>query len=72
MHLLFPCIEFDGERCLLIVEVCRKWKILASDDTLWSYLFTQRWGVDHATFFAPDGSKLWKDVYAVQDRGDRV
>ncbi|XP_027160731.1 F-box/WD repeat-containing protein pof10-like [Coffea eugenioides] len=52
--------------------VCRKWKILASDDTLWSNLFTQRWGVDHATFFAPEGSKLWKDVYAVQDRGDRV
>ncbi|KAL3524436.1 hypothetical protein ACH5RR_017270 [Cinchona calisaya] len=52
--------------------VCRKWRILASEDSLWSNLFRERWGLDRAMFFAPEGSKLWQDVYVVQDRGDRV
>ncbi|PIN16553.1 hypothetical protein CDL12_10810 [Handroanthus impetiginosus] len=52
--------------------VCRKWRHLASDDTLWSNLFKERWGIDCATFYAPVDSKPWKDVYIVQDRCDRV
>ncbi|CAI9086951.1 OLC1v1020893C1 [Oldenlandia corymbosa var. corymbosa] len=53
--------------------VCRKWRFLASDDTLWSNLFIERWGTDRAAFFSPAaGSKLWKDVYVTQDRGDRI
>ncbi|XP_076909072.1 uncharacterized protein LOC143566200 [Bidens hawaiensis] len=53
-------------------QVCRKWKLVASEDELWSNLFKQRWGIDRATFYAPVDSKSWKDVYAVQDRCDRV
>ncbi|GJX45998.1 putative F-box domain-containing protein [Tanacetum coccineum] len=53
-------------------QVCRKWKLLASDNVLWSNLFTQRWGIDRAIFYAPTDSKSWKDVYAVQDRCDRL
>lgn len=52
--------------------VCRKWKLMASDDALWENLFKERWGEDHATFYAPNGSKSWKQVYEVQDRCDRV
>ncbi|KAL5567713.1 hypothetical protein UlMin_024288 [Ulmus minor] len=52
-------------------QVCRKWKMLASDNNLWSNLFKERWGGDHAAFYAPVESKSWKDVYEVQDRCDR-
>ncbi|XP_011075931.1 uncharacterized protein LOC105160310 [Sesamum indicum] len=52
--------------------VCRKWRDLASDDMLWSNLFKERWGIDRSTFYAPENSKSWKDVYIVQDRCDRV
>lgn len=55
-------------------KVCRKWKVLASDNMLWSKLFTERWGIDQAAFYAPNplDSRSWKDVYETQDRGDRV
>ncbi|KAJ0705594.1 putative F-box domain-containing protein [Helianthus annuus] len=54
-------------------QVCRKWRLVASENDLWSNLFKQRWGIDRAVFYAPvDSSKSWKDVYAVQDRCDRV
>ncbi|XP_071709524.1 uncharacterized protein [Rutidosis leptorrhynchoides] len=53
-------------------QVCRKWKLIASENELWSNLFKQRWGIDRAIFYAPIDSKSWKDVYAVQDRCDRV
>ncbi|KAG8381102.1 hypothetical protein BUALT_Bualt06G0087300 [Buddleja alternifolia] len=52
--------------------VCRKWRGLASDDTLWSNLFKERWGIDNAAFYAPADSNSWKDVYIVQDRCDRI
>lgn len=45
---------------------------MGSDNNLWSNLFRERWGEDLAMFYAPDDSKSWKDVYEVQDRGDRV
>lgn len=57
---------------LVFVEVCRKWKIMASENVLWSNLFVERWGRDSASFYAPMDSKSWKDVFAVQDRCDRV
>ncbi|GAV82819.1 F-box-like domain-containing protein [Cephalotus follicularis] len=53
-------------------NVCRRWKTLASDNNLWSNLFKERWGGDHARFYAPTGSKSWKDVYEVQNRCDRI
>ncbi|XP_022642918.1 uncharacterized protein LOC106775310 isoform X2 [Vigna radiata var. radiata] len=52
--------------------VCRKWKLVGSDNALWSNLFRERWGEDHSAFYAPIGSKSWKDVYEVQDRCDRI
>lgn len=39
---------------------------------LWLNLFRERWGEDDAAFYAPAGSKSWKDVYEVQDRCGRV
>ncbi|KAL7003650.1 hypothetical protein U1Q18_004799 [Sarracenia purpurea var. burkii] len=53
-------------------KVCRRWKILAANNNLWSNLFEERWGRDHAAFYAPVDSKSWKDVYEVQDRCDRI
>ncbi|XP_059628989.1 uncharacterized protein LOC132271575 [Cornus florida] len=53
-------------------QVCRKWKVMASENILWSNLFEERWGSDNAVFYAPVDSKSWKDVYVVQDRCDRV
>ncbi|XP_031264085.1 uncharacterized protein LOC116122364 isoform X1 [Pistacia vera] len=53
-------------------KVCRKWKVLASDNNLWCNLFKERWGGDRAAFYAPADSRSWKDVYEVQDRCDRV
>ncbi|OMO93554.1 Secretory pathway Sec39 [Corchorus olitorius] len=52
----------------------RKWKVLTSDNMLWSKLFRERWGTDQAAFYAPDPvhSTSWKHVYERQDRGDRV
>ncbi|OMO87876.1 Secretory pathway Sec39 [Corchorus capsularis] len=53
----------------------RKWKVLTSDNMLWSKLFRERWGSDQAAFYAPAGpvdSTSWKRVYETQDRGDRV
>jgi hypothetical protein len=44
---------------------------LTSDDELWRKLFNDRWGADAAAFYAPEGSKTWKDVFVVQDRCDR-
>ncbi|XP_065036144.1 uncharacterized protein LOC103982336 [Musa acuminata AAA Group] len=49
----------------------RKWRVLASDDALWSNLFKERWGGDCAAFYAPVDPKSWKDVYIVQHRCDR-
>ncbi|KAF8768587.1 hypothetical protein HU200_007135 [Digitaria exilis] len=72
-----------GELCLKIFQlldhqslasapqVCRKWRALTSDDELWRKLFNDRWGADAAAFYAPEGSKTWKDVFIVQDRCDR-
>jgi hypothetical protein len=53
------------------IAVCRKWLTLTSDDELWRKLFNDRWGADAAAFYAPEGSKTWKDVLVVQDRCDR-
>nr|GMC68289.1 F-box protein SKIP31-like [Ipomoea batatas] len=52
--------------------VCRRWKALGSEESLWCDLFKERWGLYHAAFYAPTGSRSWKDTYAVQDRCDRV
>ncbi|TVU28032.1 hypothetical protein EJB05_19539 [Eragrostis curvula] len=72
-----------GELCLKIFhlldhqslasapQVCRKWWTLTSDDELWRKLFNDRWGADAAAFYAPEGSRSWKDVFVVQDRCDR-
>ncbi|KAL5803530.1 hypothetical protein ACOSQ4_031835 [Xanthoceras sorbifolium] len=62
----------DHQNLAAAQQVCRKWKVLASDNNLWSNLFKERWGGDHAAFYAPVDSKSWKDVYEVQDRCDRV
>ncbi|XP_015870001.2 uncharacterized protein LOC107407255 isoform X1 [Ziziphus jujuba] len=62
----------DHQNLATAQQVCRKWKFLASDNNLWSTLFKERWGRDHAAFYAPVSSKLWKDVYEVQDRCDRI
>ncbi|KAJ8554260.1 hypothetical protein K7X08_024938 [Anisodus acutangulus] len=51
--------------------VCRRWKMLGSENSLWCDLFIERWGSDQATFYAPSDSKSWKHVYMVQDRCDR-
>ncbi|KAL5658540.1 hypothetical protein ACJX0J_031703, partial [Zea mays] len=45
-------------------------KVLASQ-TFFSKLFNDRWRADATAFYAPEGSKSWKDVFAVQDRCDR-
>ncbi|KAJ1383089.1 F-box-like domain superfamily [Sesbania bispinosa] len=62
----------DYQHLAVAQQVCTKWKLMASDNALWSNLFKERWGGDHAAFYAPIGSKSWKDVYEVQDRCDRV
>ncbi|GAU35154.1 hypothetical protein TSUD_217870 [Trifolium subterraneum] len=62
----------DHNHLAVAQQVCRKWKLLATDNALWSNLFKERWGGDHAAFYAPIGSKSWKEVYEVQDRCDRV
>ena len=46
--------------------------MLGADNNLWSNLFEERWGRDHAVFYSLIDSKSWKDVYEVQDRRDRV
>ncbi|KNA19708.1 hypothetical protein SOVF_058930 [Spinacia oleracea] len=53
-------------------QVCRKWNVLGSDNTLWANLFKERWGEDRAVIYTPANSKSWKDMYIVQDRCDRV
>ncbi|KAK4273861.1 hypothetical protein QN277_017174 [Acacia crassicarpa] len=62
----------DYQHLVVAQQVCRKWKLLASSDSLWSNLFKERWGEDSAAFHDPNGSKSWKDVFEVQDRCDRV
>ncbi|XP_054788700.1 uncharacterized protein LOC129294391 isoform X1 [Prosopis cineraria] len=62
----------DYQHLVVVQQVCRKWKLLASDNSLWSNLFKERWGEDRAAFYAPNASKSWKDVFEVQDRCDRV
>ncbi|CAI8598553.1 unnamed protein product [Vicia faba] len=62
----------DHHHLAVSQQVCRKWKLMASDNALWEKLFKERWGGDHAAFYAPNGSKSWKEVYEVQDRCDRV
>ncbi|KAI9156416.1 hypothetical protein LWI28_006001 [Acer negundo] len=61
----------DHQNLAAAHQVCRKWKVLASNNNLWSNLFKERWGGDHAAFYAPADSKPWKDVFEVQDRCDR-
>ncbi|XP_062219936.1 uncharacterized protein LOC133919534 [Phragmites australis] len=75
--------ELPGELCLKIFhlldhqslaaapQVCRKWRTLTCDDELWRKLFDDRWGADTAAFYAPEGSRSWKDAFVVQDRCDR-
>ncbi|RWR80795.1 F-box/WD repeat-containing protein pof1 [Cinnamomum micranthum f. kanehirae] len=60
----------DHQNLAIAQQVCRKWKELASDNNLWYNLFKERWGENHAAFYAHD-SKMWKDVYEIQDRCDR-
>ncbi|CAL1404448.1 unnamed protein product [Linum trigynum] len=67
---IFCCL--DHHNLASAQQVCKKWKAIGSDENLWSNLFKHRWGTDRATFHAPVDSKSWKDVYAVQDRSDRV
>ncbi|KAA8533569.1 hypothetical protein F0562_030997 [Nyssa sinensis] len=62
----------DHQNLVAAQQVCRKWKVMASDNILWSNLFKERWGSDHAAFYTPIDLKSWKDVYEVQDRCDRV
>ncbi|XP_030460481.1 uncharacterized protein LOC115680785 [Syzygium oleosum] len=62
----------DHQNLATALQVCRKWKVLASANTLWSNLFKERWGEDRAAFYDPANSKSWKEVYEVQDRCDRV
>ncbi|KAI3800233.1 hypothetical protein L1987_35544 [Smallanthus sonchifolius] len=62
----------DHQDLVAAQQVCRKWNLVASENDLWSNLFKKRWGIDRAIFYAPIDSKSWKDVYAVQDRCDRV
>ncbi|PSS04480.1 F-box/WD repeat-containing protein [Actinidia chinensis var. chinensis] len=62
----------DHQNLATAQQVCRRWKVLGADNNLWSNLFEERWGRDHAVFYAPIDAKSWKDVYEVQDRCDRV
>ncbi|RVW14509.1 hypothetical protein CK203_077226 [Vitis vinifera] len=62
----------DHQNLATSLQVLWKWKVLASDNILWSNLFKERWGEDRAAFYAPTGLKSWKDVYEAQDRCDRV
>ncbi|XP_038977602.1 LOW QUALITY PROTEIN: F-box/WD repeat-containing protein pof10-like [Phoenix dactylifera] len=62
---------FDHQTLATALQVCRKWRKLGSDNALWSSLFKERWGEDSASFYAPQDSKTWKDVYIAQDRCDR-
>ncbi|KAF5187350.1 Secretory pathway sec39 [Thalictrum thalictroides] len=62
----------DHQNLATAQQVCRNWKVLASDNNLWCNLFKERWGEGHAAFYAPFDHKSWKDVYEVQDRCDRV
>ncbi|XP_022737155.1 uncharacterized protein LOC111290017 [Durio zibethinus] len=64
----------DHQNLATATQVSRKWKVLASDNMLWSNLFRERWGIDQAAFYAPTptDSKSWKQVYETQDRCDRV
>uniref|UniRef100_A0A5B7C1D8 F-box protein n=1 Tax=Davidia involucrata TaxID=16924 RepID=A0A5B7C1D8_DAVIN len=62
----------DHQNLATAQQVCRKWKVMASHNILWSNLFKERWGSEHATFYTPIDSKSWKDEYEVQDRCDRV
>ncbi|CAN1251044.1 F-box/WD repeat-containing protein pof10 [Linum perenne] len=67
---IFCCL--DHPTLASAQQVCKKWKAIGSEDTLWCNLFNQRWGTDRAEFYSPLDSRPWKDVYAVQDRCDRV
>ncbi|GAB2221876.1 hypothetical protein Drorol1_Dr00013068 [Drosera rotundifolia] len=69
-HRIFSFL--DHQNLASAQQVCRKWKVLTSDNNLWENLFNERWGEERAAFYAPTESKSWKDVYAVQDRCDRV
>ncbi|GAB4858533.1 hypothetical protein Ancab_010008 [Ancistrocladus abbreviatus] len=71
LYLKIFCL-LDHQNLASAQQVCRKWKVLASDNVLWSNLFKERWGEDRAAFYAPEESNSWKDVYEVQDRCDRV
>ncbi|CAH1439071.1 unnamed protein product [Lactuca virosa] len=63
----------DHKDLVTAQQVCRKWKVFGLENDLWCNLFKERWGIERAIFYAPtDDSKSWKDVYAVQDRCDRV
>ncbi|XVF51053.1 hypothetical protein PTKIN_Ptkin04bG0153300 [Pterospermum kingtungense] len=62
----------DHQDLATALQVCRKWKVLASDNMLWSKLFRERWGNDQAAPNPPIHSTSWKHVYETQDRGDRV
>ncbi|KAF4350373.1 hypothetical protein G4B88_030891 [Cannabis sativa] len=71
LHLKIFCF-LDHQNLATAHQVCRKWKVLASDNYVWSSLFKERWGGDRAASFVLGDSRSWKKKYEVEDRLDRV
>ncbi|RZR89942.1 hypothetical protein BHM03_00017763 [Ensete ventricosum] len=47
-------------------------RLASEDDASWYRQFKKRWGSSNAVFYAPRGSKNWKDVYEAHDRCDLI